>query len=140
MVSILLSQIVRQIGEELRKHKENLGALVSLEMGKIRVEGEGEVIQFPLFLLSSRMLLLALIFLHLVNFAQPSSVSACVCMCLRAPELPHHSHIFRMCCCRCCRQVQEAVDICDFAVEQLRLLWKAYLPSRSSCVCVCLRV
>jgi aldehyde dehydrogenase (NAD+) len=36
-------EIVRQMGEALRKHKEDLGALVSLEMGKIRVEGEGEV-------------------------------------------------------------------------------------------------
>ena len=36
-------EIVRQLGEELRKHKEDLGALVSIEMGKIRAEGEGEV-------------------------------------------------------------------------------------------------
>ncbi len=36
-------EIVRQIGEELRRHKEPLGRLVSLEMGKIRAEGEGEV-------------------------------------------------------------------------------------------------
>ncbi len=36
-------EIVRQIGEELRKYKKELGALVTLEMGKIRVEGEGEV-------------------------------------------------------------------------------------------------
>lgn len=36
-------EIVRLIGLELRKHKKDLGALVSLEMGKIRVEGEGEV-------------------------------------------------------------------------------------------------
>ena len=36
-------EIVRQIGEELRKHKKDLGALVSIEMGKIRAEGEGEV-------------------------------------------------------------------------------------------------
>jgi aldehyde dehydrogenase (NAD+) len=36
-------EIVRQIGEALRAHKQDLGALVSLEMGKIRVEGEGEV-------------------------------------------------------------------------------------------------
>ena len=35
--------IVREIGEELRKHKEDLGALVTLEMGKIRTEGLGEV-------------------------------------------------------------------------------------------------
>lgn len=36
-------EIVRQIGEELRTHKEPLGALVTLEMGKILSEGEGEV-------------------------------------------------------------------------------------------------
>jgi aldehyde dehydrogenase (NAD+) len=36
-------EIVRQIGNALRSHKHDLGALVSLEVGKIRVEGEGEV-------------------------------------------------------------------------------------------------
>jgi aldehyde dehydrogenase (NAD+) len=36
-------EIVREIGNELRAHKRQLGALVSLEMGKIRAEGEGEV-------------------------------------------------------------------------------------------------
>lgn len=36
-------QIVRQLADALRAHKEELGALVSLETGKIRVEGEGEV-------------------------------------------------------------------------------------------------
>ena len=36
-------QIVREIGDELRKHKDDLGALVSLEMGKILTEGKGEV-------------------------------------------------------------------------------------------------
>jgi aldehyde dehydrogenase (NAD+) len=36
-------EIVRQIGEELRASKEDLGALVALEMGKIRAEGLGEV-------------------------------------------------------------------------------------------------
>ena len=36
-------EVVRQMGEELRAHKKALGALVSLEMGKIRAEGEGEV-------------------------------------------------------------------------------------------------
>jgi aldehyde dehydrogenase (NAD+) len=36
-------QIVREIGDELRLHKEDLGALVSLEMGKILAEGQGEV-------------------------------------------------------------------------------------------------
>jgi aldehyde dehydrogenase (NAD+) len=36
-------QVVREIGEELRKHKHHLGTLVSLEMGKIKAEGQGEV-------------------------------------------------------------------------------------------------
>lgn len=35
--------IVRQIGLELRRHKEDLGRLVSCEMGKIYEEGLGEV-------------------------------------------------------------------------------------------------
>ena len=36
-------EIVRQIGNELRKYKEPLGKLVSYEMGKIYQEGLGEV-------------------------------------------------------------------------------------------------
>jgi len=36
-------EIVRQIGDELRRAKDDLGALVSLEMGKILAEGRGEV-------------------------------------------------------------------------------------------------
>ena len=36
-------EVVRQIGLKLREKKKELGALVTLEMGKIRVEGEGEV-------------------------------------------------------------------------------------------------
>ena len=36
-------EVVRQLGERLRANKEALGALVTLEMGKIRAEGEGEV-------------------------------------------------------------------------------------------------
>jgi aldehyde dehydrogenase (NAD+) len=36
-------EIVRQIGDELRKYKEPLGKLVSCEMGKILQEGLGEV-------------------------------------------------------------------------------------------------
>jgi len=36
-------QIVRAIGEELRRHKDDLGALVTIEMGKILAEGRGEV-------------------------------------------------------------------------------------------------
>jgi aldehyde dehydrogenase (NAD+) len=35
--------VVRQIGNALRERKEELGELVSLETGKIRAEGEGEV-------------------------------------------------------------------------------------------------
>lgn len=39
-------EIVRQIGDELRKYLEPLGKLVSLEMGKILPEGIGEVQEF----------------------------------------------------------------------------------------------
>lgn len=38
--------IIRQIGDELRKYREPLGKLVSLEMGKIQAEGIGEVQEF----------------------------------------------------------------------------------------------
>jgi aldehyde dehydrogenase (NAD+) len=36
-------EIVRLVGEELRAHKSALGSLVSLENGKIKAEGDGEV-------------------------------------------------------------------------------------------------
>ena len=36
-------ELVRQIGHRLRELKAELGPLVTLEMGKIRAEGEGEV-------------------------------------------------------------------------------------------------
>jgi aldehyde dehydrogenase (NAD+) len=36
-------ELVRQIGDAFRENKKSLGALISLEMGKIRAEGEGEV-------------------------------------------------------------------------------------------------
>ncbi|RKY19146.1 MAG: aldehyde dehydrogenase family protein [Planctomycetota bacterium] len=36
-------EIMRRCGEALRESKTDLGALVTLEMGKIRAEGEGEV-------------------------------------------------------------------------------------------------
>ena len=36
-------EIVRQIGNALREHKEALGELISVEMGKIRQEGLGEI-------------------------------------------------------------------------------------------------
>jgi NAD-dependent aldehyde dehydrogenases len=36
-------EFVRRLGGVLREHKEPLGALVALEMGKIKAEGEGEV-------------------------------------------------------------------------------------------------
>lgn len=39
-------EIVRQIGDELRKYLQPLGKLVSLEMGKISAEGVGEVQEF----------------------------------------------------------------------------------------------
>jgi aldehyde dehydrogenase (NAD+) len=35
--------IVRQIGNALRRHKDALGSLVAMEMGKIKQEGDGEV-------------------------------------------------------------------------------------------------
>lgn len=38
--------VIRQIGEEMRKYKEPLGKLVSLEVGKIFSEGQGEVQEF----------------------------------------------------------------------------------------------
>ena len=41
--SPLRGEVVRQIGEKLRFHKEDLGYLISLEMGKIYTEGLGEV-------------------------------------------------------------------------------------------------
>ncbi len=36
-------QVVRAVGDEFRRHKDALGELVSLEVGKIRQEGLGEV-------------------------------------------------------------------------------------------------
>ena len=36
-------ELVRCIAEELRAHKDSLGNLVALEVGKIKVEGDGEV-------------------------------------------------------------------------------------------------
>ena len=36
-------QLVREMGEALRDHKDALGTLVSMEMGKIKQEGDGEV-------------------------------------------------------------------------------------------------
>lgn len=36
-------QLIRDLGDALREYKEPLGDLVSLEMGKIRAEGHGEV-------------------------------------------------------------------------------------------------
>lgn len=35
--------LVRQMGDALRKNKDALGSLVSMEMGKIKAEGDGEV-------------------------------------------------------------------------------------------------
>jgi len=39
-------EIVRQIGEAVREKKKELGQLISLEMGKILIEGQGEVQEF----------------------------------------------------------------------------------------------
>ncbi len=39
----LRGEAVRRIGNALREHKDALGSLVSLEMGKIKAEGDGEV-------------------------------------------------------------------------------------------------
>lgn len=39
-------QIVRDIGELLRQRKDALGSLITLEMGKIKSEGDGEVQEF----------------------------------------------------------------------------------------------
>jgi aldehyde dehydrogenase (NAD+) len=39
----LRGELIRQLGETLRKNKRDLGLLVTLESGKIRAEGEGEV-------------------------------------------------------------------------------------------------
>jgi aldehyde dehydrogenase (NAD+) len=39
----LRGEFIRQVGEALRKNKDALGSLVSLEMGKSKVEGDGEV-------------------------------------------------------------------------------------------------
>jgi len=39
-------EIVRKIGDALRKHREALGTLVSMEMGKVLSEGIGEVQEF----------------------------------------------------------------------------------------------
>ena len=36
-------EIVRQIGETLRRHKKELAEIITLEVGKIRPEAEGEV-------------------------------------------------------------------------------------------------
>ncbi len=36
-------EVIRQLGEKLREHKQELGELISLEVGKIRSEGLGEV-------------------------------------------------------------------------------------------------
>ncbi|HET9960842.1 MAG TPA: aldehyde dehydrogenase family protein, partial [Nitrospiraceae bacterium] len=36
-------ELVRLVGEELRRQKDALGSLVSLEVGKIKAEGDGEV-------------------------------------------------------------------------------------------------
>ena len=42
----LRGEIIRQIGEAMRSKKEALGSLISLEMGKIKSEGLGEVQEY----------------------------------------------------------------------------------------------
>ncbi len=39
----LRGEFIRNIGNELRRHKDSLGSLIALEMGKIKQEGDGEV-------------------------------------------------------------------------------------------------
>ncbi len=39
-------EIVRQIGDALRTNKSALGSLISLEVGKIKSEGDGEVQEY----------------------------------------------------------------------------------------------
>ena len=39
-------EIIRQIGEAVRAKKEALGSLIALEMGKIKMEGDGEVQEY----------------------------------------------------------------------------------------------
>ena len=46
MPAPLRGEIVRDIGNELRAHKDELARLITLEMGKILVEGAGEVQEF----------------------------------------------------------------------------------------------
>jgi aldehyde dehydrogenase family 7 member A1 len=42
----LRGEVVRRIGDALRKYKEPLGALLALEMGKIKSEGLGEIQEY----------------------------------------------------------------------------------------------
>ncbi|TNV79540.1 hypothetical protein FGO68_gene13629 [Halteria grandinella] len=42
----LRGEIIRQIGEALRKFKSPLGSLIALEMGKVKSEGDGEVQEY----------------------------------------------------------------------------------------------
>ena len=39
-------EVIRQLGEELREKKCALGSLISLEVGKIKTEGDGEVQEY----------------------------------------------------------------------------------------------
>jgi L-aminoadipate-semialdehyde dehydrogenase len=43
MPAPLRGELVRKVNEALREHKDALGSLVTLEMGKIKAEGDGEV-------------------------------------------------------------------------------------------------
>ena len=39
-------EIIRQIGNALREKKDAIGSLISLEMGKIKSEGDGEIQEY----------------------------------------------------------------------------------------------
>lgn len=75
--------IVREIGDELRRHVDSLGRLVSLEMGKIHKEGVGEVQVGPFlsslteftFLSSFRFIPLFLLLVPVFSSARNSSTS-----------------------------------------------------------------
>ena len=45
MPAPIRGQLVREMGNALRDYKDQLGSLVSLEMGKIKEEGDGEASQ-----------------------------------------------------------------------------------------------
>ena len=79
-------EVVRQIGNAFRERKKDLGALISLEMGKIPAEAEGEVQELiDRLRLCSRPVANALWFFHAQRKARASHVrtisSAWPCRC-----------------------------------------------------------